>query len=344
MKNRYTTCTLQKNKSSPICYPTNNATLSTTTTDNYFIEPPFNMRKNSVIKLKMPNIEVKEIYDISYLDILNNKIKSPQPVHHYHQNSSLMSTSTTSSNSSGVSSILSISPPASLNTYFTNQYDLCSRKYSKTFSNNNNNNMNKNARASLTKSIGQNCSSDSISPMFDSNELSSGEEFENEERFTFRDFVSTMITSENKEMHKLIIHDISRLLELKFRDFKRLNQQKIYLTTLKNGKGDDDDELFTQIAEKVFQMAIEEPNGILGARLQLRLELISGKSFDISDLFAYDASTMATSELYITLKEQEHSKTKRFVNKFRVLSSLDKYFAMQIDSENFNITKKRMYY
>ena len=186
----------------------------------------------------------------------------------------------------------------------------------------------------------------------------------------------------DKEWHKLIIQDLARLIELKFRDFKknitksnssksvhhhnRNNHQiKNYANQISqpnqthfNSISSNSDkevtianstisintesDIFTRISEKIFELASEEPYGILGTRINIRLMLENGKYYGICQSFPYDSSTMATSEIVITLKEDVTS-FKRFLQTFKLFTNIGKYFAMHIDSNNFEIMKTRLY-
>ena len=108
----------------------------------------------------------------------------------------------------------------------------------------------------------------------------------------------------------------------------------IYLNT--------ESDLFTKIAEKIFELASEEPNGILGARIKLKLMCDGGKNYDICQSFPYDSSTMSTSEIVITIKEDITS-FKKLLMAFKLYSNIGKYFSLHIDSNNFDIVKFRLY-
>lgn len=114
------------------------------------------------------------------------------------------------------------------------------------------------------------------------------------------------------------------------------NNNSIYL--------DSESDLFIKIAESIFKLASEEPNGILGARLKLRIQLENGKCVDMCDCFPYDASTLSTSDIIITLKQD--SKTtgfRKFLQSFKLFANLGKYFPLSIDTKNFDIIKFRLY-
>ena len=142
-------------------------------------------------------------------------------------------------------------------------------------------------------------------------------------------------------MHKMIILDIARLLELRFKQFKKafsVSTASASSSLFLNG----DLDLFTRMAERIFELALDEPNGILGARMQLKLELANDKVYECSEMFPYDPSTMATSEIQVTMCE-DVSHTRKFLSKFKMLSRLDKYLACQVDPVNFSIAKSRLY-
>jgi len=148
-------------------------------------------------------------------------------------------------------------------------------------------------------------------------------------------------------MHQMLVQDIARLLELKFRDFGRAFAAQaashgLVQTGVRLRSGGEPD-LFTRVAERVLALGLEEPNGILGARLKLQLRLASGRILDCSDLFAYDASTMSTSEILVTICEQKESRARKLVHRFSLLARLDKYLPIQLDAVNFSIVKNSLY-
>jgi hypothetical protein len=172
--------------------------------------------------------------------------------------------------------------------------------------------------------------------------------------FFLKEFISSIINCNDKEWHKLIIQDLSRLLELKFRDFKK---QLANAVKAENANGspknssnmvgpsiylNSESDLFTKIAEKIFELASDEPNGILGARIKLKLMCDGGKNYDICQSFPYDSSTMSTSEIVITIKEDITS-FKKLLMAFKLYSNIGKYFSLHIDSNNFDIVKFRLY-
>lgn len=106
---------------------------------------------------------------------------------------------------------------------------------------------------------------------------------------------------------------------------------------------DPESDLFTKIAQDIFKLAIEEPNGILGARIRFRLMFLNGKLFDISECFPYDQSTMATSEIIVTIKEDKSYGLKKFLQSSKMFSNFKKYFMLNIDSKCFEIVKNRLY-
>lgn len=89
-------------------------------------------------------------------------------------------------------------------------------------------------------------------------------------------------------------------------------------------------------------MASEEPNGILGARIRMRIMCEGGKVYDMCQCFAYDSNTMATSEITVTIKEDIRS-LKKLLQAFKLYSNLSKYVSLHVDSNNFDIIKKRLY-
>lgn len=176
----------------------------------------------------------------------------------------------------------------------------------------------------------------------------------NDESFTFQDFVSSILNNENKDYQILIIQDIARLMELKFRDFKKklmnqknlqqiLNTSTLYLNS--------DSDLFTKIAEAIFKQACEEPNGILGARLKLNLFYDNNeKCINLSDSFAYDSTTIPTSEIIVNLKQDKSNTYGDSVGGFGLIKRCLKYLhskyfqhTFTIDSSNFELYKNRLY-
>ncbi len=183
---------------------------------------------------------------------------------------------------------------------------------------------------SISSKSRQNSSSSpsSISLYSDSNPL--------EEPFTFQEFISSIINCNDKEWHKLIIQDLARVLEHNFKDFKKAftkqSQNHIHINT----------DLFTYIAQKVFELASEEPNGVLGALISLKLECHNGQVFEICNGLAYDSSTMPTFQISITLKEDLTS-FKKIFQTFKWYSNIGKYFSLHVDSKNFDIKKVQLY-
>ena len=167
------------------------------------------------------------------------------------------------------------------------------------------------------------------------------------------DFISSIINDNQVEWHKLIVQDLARLLELKFREFKKSVAQ---LNSNKSGRQqpvrnfitstsisvDVDTDLFTNIAQQVLEQASEEPYGILGARIRLRIMCEGGQCYDMCQCFAYDSNTMATSEITVTIKEDIRG-LKRLLQTFNLYSNFSKYVSLHVDSNNFDIIKKRLY-
>ena len=169
-------------------------------------------------------------------------------------------------------------------------------------------------------------------------------------RFSTLDFISSIINDNEVEWSKLIVQDLARLLELKFREFKKsvalLNSNKSapirnFITNTSISL-DVDTDLFTKIAQKVLELASEEPNGILGARIRLRIMCEGGQCYDMCQCFAYDSNTMATSEITVTIKEDIRS-LKKLLQTFKLYSNFSKYVSLHVDSNNFDIIKKRLY-
>lgn len=175
-----------------------------------------------------------------------------------------------------------------------------------------------------------------------------------QETFTFQDFVSSILNSHNQEHRHLIIQDIARLIELKFREFKKkLSSSKNLQQTL-NTTGlhlNSDSDLFIKIAEQIFKQASEEPNGILGACIQLNLIYDNDKCVCVAESFAYDTTTMPTSEIVVNMRQDKCSVNGdssvgglSLIKKYlRFLHA--KYFQhrFSIDSNNFDINKNRLY-
>ncbi len=165
------------------------------------------------------------------------------------------------------------------------------------------------------------------------------------------DFISSIINDNDVEWHKLIVQDLARLLELKFREFKKsvaqLNsnksgtQPKNFITNACISL-DTESELFTKIAQKILDMASEEPNGILGTRIRMRIMVEGGQVYDMCQCFAYDSNTMATSEITVTIMEDIRS-IKKLLQAFKLYANFSKYVSLHVDSNNFDIIKKRLY-
>lgn len=176
-----------------------------------------------------------------------------------------------------------------------------------------------------------------------------------ERPFTFQEFISSIITCNDEKWHKLIIQDLARLLELKFRDFKKsfaattkasTNNNHTINKAVKSTHGsiylNTESDLFTYVAEKIFGLASEEPNGILGAVINMRLQCENGQVYTICQSVPYDTSTIATSEITITLKEDVTS-LKKFLQAIRLYSNVGKYLALYIDAKNFETNRARLY-
>ena len=195
----------------------------------------------------------------------------------------------------------------------------------------------------------------------------------------------------------MIIQDIARLLELKFRKFKKdlvnssssssssqtVSQQSnfsnndflvspnirnICINSSNNNSSSSnniDGDLFYKLAESIFKTAIEEPNGILGARIKMRLMLDGGnnnnnnnnnndnnnnnlnntnneKIIDICDFFSYDSHTLATSEITVTIREGS-SGLKKFLQAFKLSSGFVKYIPLYVDTSYFDLSKRKLY-
>lgn len=179
-----------------------------------------------------------------------------------------------------------------------------------------------------------------------------------EKPFTFQEFISSIINCNDEKWHKLIIQDLARLLEHKFRDFKKsfaastkvsinssvqnANNHKIVKGTNASIYLNTESDLFTYVAEKIFELASEEPNGILGAVINMRLQCESGQMYTICQSVPYDTSTIATSEITITLKE-DVTGLKKFLQAIKFYSNVGRYMALHIDTKNFDTNRVRLY-
>ena len=79
-------------------------------------------------------------------------------------------------------------------------------------------------------------------------------------------------------------------------------------------------DIFSKISKEIFKSSLDEPNGILGARLNIRLQLDGGKIVDVCR-FAYDPTTFTTFEIFIILKEDVTS-VKKLLHAFKLYSNL----------------------
>jgi hypothetical protein len=149
----------------------------------------------------------------------------------------------------------------------------------------------------------------------------------------FKDFISEIINENNFKSHKLVIDDIERSIELNFREFKKqFNElEKIRIPA----------DIFHRIAKDVFKSSFEEPNGILGARLNIRLQLDGGKIIDLGR-FAYDPLTLSTFEVSIILKEDVTS-VKKLLHAFKLYSNFGKFLSTHIHNTNYEFTKRKLY-
>jgi hypothetical protein len=278
---------------------------------------------SSVIKLNITSSKVREIYDLDYLELDNS--------------------STSSACSSGYSS-----SPESLKNFDSNSLI---------------NSLNSTPRSSFTyqNSLNNNSSSAKSSTQqqhhhnyhhHHHHKLNHYQQQQQNEQFSFQDFISSIVNSDDKDSQILIVQDIARLLELKYREFKKFiensqqqnhnnssrsnlnTHQAIYLNT--------ESDLFTKIAESIFKMASEEPNGILGSKIKLRLMYESGNVIDMCPFFAYDTDTLATSEITVTLKECS-TDLKKFFKAFRLFNNFVRYFPLNIHSSSFDINKRKLY-
>lgn len=153
------------------------------------------------------------------------------------------------------------------------------------------------------------------------------------ETFSFQDFISEIINENNFKSHKLVIDDIERSIELNFREFKK------QFNELEKTRIPAD--IFHRIAKDVFKSSFEEPNGILGARLNIRLQLDGGKIIDLGR-FAYDPLTLSTFEVSIILKEDVTS-VKKLLHAFKLYSNFGKFLSTYIHNSNYEFTKRKLY-
>lgn len=154
----------------------------------------------------------------------------------------------------------------------------------------------------------------------------------NEDPFSFQDFISTIINENDIEWHKLVQQDLEKILQLKFREFKKLYLQKQNILI--------PEELFSKIAFAILKEACEEPNGILGARINLKL-IYDGKLIEVAR-FAYDPCTLTTFEVFITIKEDVRS-LKKFLHAFKLYSNFGKFISTYLDENNYEFTKRKLY-
>jgi hypothetical protein len=358
MKNRHSanesnTCVRQVGK-------VTNKTIATTYNDDedFFFNAE---RKSSIIKLKMPPVEVKEIYDIHFwnkefylnygqhtaVNNSNSATRNSSNLDSVGSMTSSTSSQSSSGNSSGnysIASYLSVSPLSNgaylsdLNHAAHSHVDSFNGLYTQQMVKSNSS-TSTTPRSSISKSYRSNSESGSLAPFSD------GED--SDEPYTFKEFVSTIISCDDKDMHRMLIQDIARTLELKFKEFK--SAAALSASHNKPAKPhtgfylNSDADMFTKIAERVFELGSEEPNGILGARLQLKLRLGDGQVCDCSELFEYDASTMSTSDIIVVINEDVSSCGRKLVSKFKMFSSFEKYLAIQIDPVAFTVAKNRLY-
>lgn len=256
----------------------------------------------SVIKLHKPSNFINEIYDLKYLTLDSHS-------------GSTSGNSSVSTSPNSLFSSYSCSNNCS-NTNYTSQFLDTNRVVSPQTIN-----WSKPQRGSITS----NTSYESDVSSYFASDYS--------QQLTFQDFVSTIINSEDAQTcHELIVQDIARLLELNYRDSP---------LTPKFAFDAFNSSLFYKIAEKLFALAGEEPNGILGTRIKIEFKLRSGEQINLCSFFAYDAKTLATSEMTVQIQEDE-TKMKRFLR--RCLINPEKFLSLKIDSNNFEIIKRKLYW
>lgn len=100
-------------------------------------------------------------------------------------------------------------------------------------------------------------------------------------------------------------------------------------------------ELFTKISKEIFKSSLVEPNGILGARINMKLALDGGKIIDLGR-FAYDPATLTTFEVFITIKEEVTS-VKKLLHAFKLYQQFGKFLPAYIDANNFEFSKRKLY-
>lgn len=310
---------------------------------------------SSVIKLKEPPVNVKEILDLDYLIMNNHSLSNNNHNSSSNKAHSPLSFSSSSSSSSSCSSSSSeASSPQSIYTNFSKSsvFNLSNHNFNANHFVYSNHYSSENSNGSTPRSSITNSAYHS-----DSSSLSNSSA---EESLSFQEFVCSIINSDDKEWQILIIQDIARLLELKFRKFKKdlaNKSQTVSFNTTKNNDNqqteahlnnrtiylnNEDGDLFLKIAESIFKTAIEEPNGILGARIQMRLLLDSGRSIDMCQFFPYDSNTLATSEITVTIREGANG-LKKFLQTFRLASGFVKYVPLTIDTNYFDMAKNKLY-
>jgi hypothetical protein len=148
--------------------------------------------------------------------------------------------------------------------------------------------------------------------------------------FFFIDFISSIINQDDIKWHKLIIQDLERIIELKFRDFKKTADiQKIIPQNL-----------FHKIARDVFKASLDEPNGILGASIHIKF-LYENKTIDLCR-FLYDPCTLTTFEITFTIREDVKS-IKKILQAFKLSTSFGKYLNVYLDESNYEFSKRKMY-
>jgi hypothetical protein len=155
------------------------------------------------------------------------------------------------------------------------------------------------------------------------------------ENFSFQDFISAIINESDIEWHKLIVQDLERIMELKVREFKRQYQSQCK-QSLSVPAG-----LLAKVSRDIFTASLDEPNGILGARINVKLHCHDGRLVEVAR-FAYDPCTLTTFEVFVIIKEDVRS-IKKILSAFKLYANFGRYLATHIDENNYEIVKRRLY-
>jgi hypothetical protein len=150
--------------------------------------------------------------------------------------------------------------------------------------------------------------------------------------FNFEDFISSIINQDDIKWHKLIIQDLERNIELKFREFKKnTNTEKTICPP---------QTLFHKMSRDVFKASLDEPNGILGARIYIKF-VYENKTIDLCR-FLYDPCTLTTFEITFTLREDVKT-IKKIMHAFKLYANFGKYLNVYMDENNYEFSKRKLY-